>query len=85
QVPHVLVVDKPVFLGPEDLKLLCASGKKLDLQLLAVPWVSRSGLMAYLGTSKHGIWDSSMKRWKKGSPTCLPNGSIKLILPCQRS
>ena len=48
QVPHVLVVDKPVFLGPEDLKPLCASGKKLNLQLLAVPWVSRSGLMAYL-------------------------------------
>ena len=48
QVPHVLVVDKPVFLGPGDLKPLCAPGKELDLQLLAVPWVSRSGLMAYL-------------------------------------
>lgn len=48
QVPHVLVVDKPVFLGPEDLKPLCRPGKELDLQLLAVPWVSRSGLMAYL-------------------------------------
>ncbi len=48
QVPHVLVVDKPVFLGPDDLKPLYPSGKQLDLQLLAVPWVSRSGLMAYL-------------------------------------
>ncbi len=48
QVPHVLVVDKPVLLDPKDLKPLCPSGKQLDLQLLAVPWVSRSGLMAYL-------------------------------------
>jgi len=48
QVPHVLVVDKPVFLGPDELKDLCAPGKQLDMQLLAVPWVSRSGLMAYL-------------------------------------
>ena len=47
-VPHVLVVDKPLFLGPEDLKKLCPPGKQLDMQLLAVPWVSRSGLMAYL-------------------------------------
>ncbi len=47
-VPHVLVVDKPSFLGPEDLKQLCPPGKQLDLQLLAVPWVSRSGLMSYL-------------------------------------
>jgi exonuclease SbcD len=42
------VVDKPVFLGPDELKDLCAPGKQLDMQLLAVPWVSRSGLMAYL-------------------------------------
>ena len=47
-VPHVLVVDKPLFLGPEDLKQLCVPGKELAIQLLAVPWVSRSGLMAYL-------------------------------------
>jgi exonuclease SbcD len=47
-VPHVLVVDKPAFLGPGELKDLCAPGKQLDMQLLAVPWVSRSGLMAYL-------------------------------------
>ena len=47
-VPHVLVVDKPLFLGPKELTSLCAKGKTLDLQLLAVPWVSRSGLMAYL-------------------------------------
>ena len=42
------MVDKPAFLGLDDLKDLCAPGKQLDMQLLAVPWVSRSGLMAYL-------------------------------------
>jgi len=47
-VPHVLVVDKPSVLGPEDLKKLCPLGKQLDMQLPAVPWVSRSGLMSYL-------------------------------------
>ncbi len=35
-VPHVLVVDKPMFLGPEDLKQFCPPGKQFDLQLLAV-------------------------------------------------
>ena len=36
-VPHVLVVEIPVFFGPEELKALCAHGKQLDIQLLAVP------------------------------------------------
>jgi len=30
-VPHVLVVDKPMFLGPDDLKQLCPPGKQLDV------------------------------------------------------
>ena len=54
-VPHVLVVDKPLFLGPEDLKQLCQPGKQLDMQLLAVPWVSRSGLMSYLDLQTRDI------------------------------
>ncbi len=54
-VPHVLVVDKPSFLGPEDLKQLCQPGKQLDMQLLAVPWVSRSGLMSYLDLQTRDI------------------------------
>ncbi len=36
-VPHVLVVDKPAFLGPNELKDLCAPGKQLDMQLLGSP------------------------------------------------
>ena len=41
EVPHVRVVDRPCFLGPDDLG-------GLPLQVLALPWVSRSGLMANL-------------------------------------
>ena len=38
-VPNVHVLDKPCFLGPAELN-------GLPLQVLALPWVSRSGLMA---------------------------------------
>jgi len=42
QVPHIRVIDRPVFLHPDDLE-------GLPVQVLAFPWVSRSGLMANLG------------------------------------
>lgn len=38
-VPHVKVLDKPQFLSPEDLE-------GLPVQVIALPWISRSGLMA---------------------------------------
>ena len=41
-VPHVRVIDKPVFLGPEDLE-------GLPLQVIGLPWVARSGTIAHLG------------------------------------
>lgn len=41
QVPHVQVLDKPCFLTPDDLE-------GLPLQVLALPWISRSGMMAHL-------------------------------------
>jgi exonuclease SbcD len=44
QVPHVRVLDKPQFLGPADLE-------GLPLQVLALPWISRSSLMANLDLS----------------------------------
>ena len=44
QVPHVRVLDIPVFLSPNELE-------GLPLQILALPWVSRSGLMASLEIS----------------------------------
>jgi DNA repair protein SbcD/Mre11 len=43
EVPNIRVLDRPVFLTPEDLNL--------PLQLIALPWVSRSGMMAQLGLS----------------------------------
>ena len=41
EVPHVQVIDRPVFLGPDQLDGVL-------LQVLAIPWVARSGLMAQL-------------------------------------
>jgi exonuclease SbcD len=41
EVPHVRVIHQPQFLTPADLE-------GLPLQVLALPWVSRSGLMASL-------------------------------------
>jgi DNA repair protein SbcD/Mre11 len=42
EVPHVRVLDKPAFLGAAELGL--------PLQILCLPWISRSGLMASLET-----------------------------------
>jgi exonuclease SbcD len=44
EVPHVRVLDRPVFLGPDDLE-------GLPLQVIAMPWISRSGLLANLEMS----------------------------------
>ncbi len=43
-VPHIHVIDRPSFLRPDDLE-------GLPVQVLALPWVSRSGLMANLELS----------------------------------
>lgn len=48
QVPHVLIVDQPCFLSNEELSRLCPEGKSLDLQLIALPWISRTGMMTAL-------------------------------------
>ena len=42
EVPNVRVLDRPTFLGPDDLG-------GLPLQVIALPWVSYSGLIATLG------------------------------------
>jgi exonuclease SbcD len=44
EVPHVRVLDRPVFLGPDNLE-------GLPLQVIAMPWISRSGLLANLEMS----------------------------------
>ena len=81
-VPRVLVVDKPTFLGPAELSQLCAPGKQLDMQLLAVPWVSRSGLMAYLDLQTRDInqlheemeksLSNILQKWLDGADPNLP-------------
>jgi DNA repair protein SbcD/Mre11 len=43
EVPHIHVLDRPIFLRPEQLE-------GLPLQLMALPWIFRSGLMAILDT-----------------------------------
>lgn len=42
EVPNVRVLDRPAFLKPKDLW-------GLPLQVIALPWISRSGMMANLG------------------------------------
>jgi DNA repair protein SbcD/Mre11 len=42
EVPNVRVLDRPAFLGPDELG-------GLPLQVIALPWVSYSGLIAALG------------------------------------
>jgi DNA repair protein SbcD/Mre11 len=44
EVPNVWVVEKPCFLKPSDLG-------GLPVQVLALPWISRSGLIASIGMS----------------------------------
>ena len=39
QVPHVIVVNKPCLLGPDQLE-------GLPLQIIALPWITRSGLLS---------------------------------------
>lgn len=41
EVPHVRVIHRPAFLGPQDLE-------GLPLQIIALPWISRSGYLAQL-------------------------------------
>jgi exonuclease SbcD len=42
EVPYVHVVSQPVFLKPEDID-------GVPLQIMALPWISRSGLLAHMG------------------------------------
>ncbi len=58
EVPHVRVLYKPQFLSPADLE-------GLPVQVLALPWVSRSGLMASLaltGAETKNIYEALSER-----------------------
>ncbi len=43
EVPHIRVLDRPQFLSPDELGI--------PLQVIALPWVSRSGMMTHLEIS----------------------------------
>jgi DNA repair protein SbcD/Mre11 len=59
QVPHVRVIERPAFLGPDDLD-------DLPLQVIALPWISRSGLMA-TSTCLPAILPGCTKSWNCAS------------------
>ncbi len=48
EVPHIQVLARPSFLRPEQLE-------GLSLQVIALPWISRSGMMATLAASGEDI------------------------------
>jgi exonuclease SbcD len=49
-VPYVKVLDKPAFYGPADLW-------DLPLQVISLPWITRSGMMAFLETAGEDVSD----------------------------
>ncbi|MHB8776761.1 MAG: metallophosphoesterase family protein [Anaerolineales bacterium] len=58
QVPYVQVLDEPRFLKPDDLW-------NLPVQVIAMPWIARSGLMANLemsGTETEKIYENIEER-----------------------
>ncbi len=71
QVDYVRVLDKPQFLGPSDLW-------DLPVQVIALPWISRSGMMAQLICTP-GIPARSMSSWKASSTIWLITGWKALI------
>jgi exonuclease SbcD len=50
EVPNVKVLSEPAFLGPSDLW-------GLPLQVIAVPWITRSGMMAFLDLQSGEVED----------------------------
>jgi exonuclease SbcD len=72
-VPFVHVIAKPTFLGPEALGL--------PLQVIGLPWVSRSGLMAALetgDTSPADIFSQVEQRLSELTETWLENADPTL-------
>jgi exonuclease SbcD len=75
EVPHVRVLDRPAFLGPDELE-------GLPLQVIAMPWISRSGLLANLEMSAakpdevyaqiEERLTALVQEWIAGADTALP-------------
>ncbi len=66
EVPHVQVLDRPAFLGPQELE-------GLPLQVIALPWVSRSGFLAAIDRS--GIRGIAGEYTRAGENTRTPQES----------
>jgi exonuclease SbcD len=74
-VPHVLVVDQPVFLSSSQLW-------DLPLQIVAIPWLSRSGLMTHFEMPDvspanvyenfEGLLQAQVEKWLQGSDPSMP-------------
>jgi len=71
EVPNVRVIDRPVFLTPQDLNL--------PVQVLALPWISRSGLMAQL--DMHGNDPSQIYQELEDRLTELVNSWLEAVDP----
>jgi exonuclease SbcD len=71
EVRGVRVIDRPVFLRPDDLNL--------PVQILALPWISRSGLMAQL--DMHGSDPSQVYRELEERLTQLVNQWLEEVDP----
>ncbi len=74
EVPYVTVLDKPAFLRPEELGV--------PVQVIALPWITRSGLMAAQGESTTDLEmvnaglesriTDLLERWKERADPSLP-------------
>jgi exonuclease SbcD len=61
EVPHIHVLDRPCFLSPDQLE-------GLPLQLIALPWIFRSGYMAFMedeNSDVSKIYEELEERFKK--------------------
>jgi len=47
-VPHVKILDKPGFFSADDLEDISSENNNLNLQVIALPWMSRSEISAHL-------------------------------------
>lgn len=75
EVPNVIVADKPLFLTPDDLG-------GLPLQIIALPWIARSGLMANLALQINDTTDLNLeieervdrliREWLEKADTSIP-------------
>ena len=47
-VPQVMILDVPAFISRQELSRIAPAGKELDLQLIALPWLTRSTMASTL-------------------------------------